>query len=165
MFVVDVWLLPNYWHSYHNDTKVKCCDCVCLTYFFCGSLASCKELLHNFDVCYWLIDHGMMIYGGQFLWQKSCGWDKAYIDHIRYTCVHDSYAALFSWGSSAWTRVITGPFLWTCKSGSVSYVSVDWSCIYQFLSGWLNLSCSMGLFLHHDATNCIAHGATVHTRQ
>ena len=77
MFVVHVWLLPNFWHSYHNDTKVKWCDCESLTYYLCGSLTPCEELLHNFGVCYWLIDHGMMIYGGQFLWGKSSGWDKA----------------------------------------------------------------------------------------
>ena len=26
-------------------------------------------------------------------------------------------------------------------------------------------SCSMGHSLHHDATSCVAHGATMHTRQ
>ena len=119
-----------------------------------------------------------MIYGGQFLWGKSCGWDKAcrhLLDAMAaYVIAHWPYQIhLCTWFicNSVFLGLLTvdqsyhRPFLWTCKSGSVSYVSVEWSCINQFLSGWLNLSCSMGYFLQHDATSCVAHGAAMHTRQ
>ena len=50
MFAVYTRLLSNYWHC--DDTKVKCHYCVFLTdYGFCGSLAPCEELLHDFAIC------------------------------------------------------------------------------------------------------------------
>ena len=110
----------NYWHNYHNDTKVKCCDCVCLTYFFCGSLAPCEELFKKFELCYWLIDHGMMIYGGQFLWQKSCGWDKACI------CRH-LLDAMAAYVMAHWTYQIYLCAWFICNSVFLRLLSLDQS--------------------------------------
>ena len=94
-----------------------------------SSMAPCKELLHKFIVCYWLIDHWMTIYGGQFLWRKSCGWDKACIRRQRldataaYVTTSGEYqihlytwftATLFSWGSN-WLELYQPVLVWVAQ--------------------------------------------------
>ena len=124
-----MWLLQNYGHRFYNHIKVKC-DCVCLTYFFCGTLRGAPSQMYCLLLDHWSLDNNLWwsVPVAEVLWLRQSQHPQApagchgcicndiwrISDTIRYICIHDSYATLFSWGSS-WPELYQPVLVWVAQ--------------------------------------------------